>query len=113
MFGRDSINNAGLIIKSTVHYANNYDNAFWSGTQMVYGDAENFVHADDVVAHKLSTESRSTSPACSITTNRVRSTSRFRMCSANWSISKMALARIQPIRLRRRGYDKWCASQHG
>lgn len=51
--GRDSINNAGMSLISTVHYNTNYANAFWSGTQMVYGDAYGFALADDVVAHEL------------------------------------------------------------
>jgi Zn-dependent metalloprotease len=51
--GRDSIDNHGMTIISTVHYDSNYDNAFWSGEQMVYGDAYGFPLADDVVAHEL------------------------------------------------------------
>jgi hypothetical protein len=50
-FGRDSIDGAGLTIKSTVHYGTDYQNAFWDGTQMVYGD--NFAVGDDVVGHEL------------------------------------------------------------
>ena len=60
--GRDSINNAGMLLKSTVHYGASYANAFWSGSQMVYGDAYGFPLADDVVAHELThgvTESES------------------------------------------------------
>ena len=57
--GRDSFNSAGAEIRSTVHYCPptgvgacpaNYANAFWNGTQMVYG---NGFAADDVVAHEL------------------------------------------------------------
>jgi Zn-dependent metalloprotease len=51
--GRDSLDNHGLRIKSTVRYKVNYDNAFWNGTQMAYGDAYGFVFADDVVGHEL------------------------------------------------------------
>lgn len=50
---RDSINNAGMTIISTVHYDSGYANAFWNGNQMVYGDAYGFPLADDVVAHEL------------------------------------------------------------
>ena len=61
-FGRNSIDNNGMTIVSTVHYCDSedpflgcpYANAFWSGTQMVYGDAYGFALADDVVAHELS-----------------------------------------------------------
>jgi bacillolysin len=51
--GRDSIDNAGMTIVSTVHYGSGYANAFWNGSQMVYGDAYGFPLADDVVAHEL------------------------------------------------------------
>ena len=51
--GRNSINNGGMTIISTVHYQFNYENAFWNGDQMVYGDAYGFPLADDVVAHEL------------------------------------------------------------
>lgn len=37
-FNRDSIDNAGMVLRSTVHYSNNYCNAFWNGSQMTYGD---------------------------------------------------------------------------
>lgn len=54
--GRDSYDNAGAALRSTVHYCPagscpNYSNAFWNGTQMVYGNG--FSSADDVVAHEL------------------------------------------------------------
>jgi bacillolysin len=48
--GRDSLNGAGLILTSTVHYGKNYQNAFWNGKQMVYGDG---LAVDDVVGHEL------------------------------------------------------------
>ena len=51
--GRDSFDNAGAQLISTVHYDSGYQNAFWSGTQMVYGDGYGFALADDVVAHEL------------------------------------------------------------
>jgi Zn-dependent metalloprotease len=56
VLGRDSIDGAGMTIVSTVRYCENgspcpLDNAFWNGTQMVYG--EGFASADDVVAHEL------------------------------------------------------------
>jgi Zn-dependent metalloprotease len=59
-FLRDSIDNQGMAINSTVHYCDPmpffgcpYANAFWSGSQMVYGDAYGFPLADDVVGHEL------------------------------------------------------------
>ncbi len=57
-FGRNSIDNNGMTITSTVHYCESiiscpFGNAFWSGAQMVYGDAYGFPLADDVVGHEL------------------------------------------------------------
>jgi vibriolysin len=57
-FGRDSYDNAGAQLKSTVHYSSNYVNAFWNGTQMVYGDGNNVDSGPlgkslDVTVHEL------------------------------------------------------------
>jgi Zn-dependent metalloprotease len=52
-YGRDSIDNRGMAVISTVHFNSGYDNAFWNGQQMVYGDTYGFPRADDVVAHEL------------------------------------------------------------
>lgn len=40
MFERNSIDDRGMALDSTVHYAQGYDNAFWNGRQMVYGDGD-------------------------------------------------------------------------
>jgi Zn-dependent metalloprotease len=58
VYGRSSIDDKDLCIKSTVHYDVNYDNAFWDGTQMVYGDGDGelfnrFTVAIDVIGHEL------------------------------------------------------------
>ncbi|MEO8260256.1 MAG: M4 family metallopeptidase [Acidobacteriota bacterium] len=53
ILGRNSIDNAGLPLISTVHYDVNYNNAAWNGVQMIYGDVYGFSLADDVVAHEL------------------------------------------------------------
>ncbi len=37
-FDRDSIDDAGLPLNAYVHYGTNYDNAFWDGAEMVFGD---------------------------------------------------------------------------
>ncbi len=50
--GRDSIDNAGMALISTVHYDSGYCNAFWDGVQMTYGDGC-FIVTDDVVAHEM------------------------------------------------------------
>ncbi|MEO8085317.1 MAG: PKD domain-containing protein [Bacteroidota bacterium] len=40
-FLRNSIDNAGMLILSYVHYDVGYTNAFWDGTEMTYGDGAN------------------------------------------------------------------------
>jgi vibriolysin len=40
LFDRDSIDNAGMTMVSSVHYSSNYVNAFWNGSQMTYGDGD-------------------------------------------------------------------------
>ena len=37
---RNSYDGNGAQLISTVHYSRNYNNAFWSGSQMVYGDGD-------------------------------------------------------------------------
>ncbi|MCA0971186.1 M4 family metallopeptidase [Halobacillus litoralis] len=57
-FGRESYDGNGADIRSTVHYGSNYNNAAWTGNQMIYGDGDGstFTYlsgADDIVAHEL------------------------------------------------------------
>jgi Zn-dependent metalloprotease/subtilisin-like proprotein convertase family protein len=55
--GYNSIDNAGFKIVSRVHYSTAYENAFWDGAQMTYGDgATTFYPLSgdvDVVAHEI------------------------------------------------------------
>ncbi|MBV8519242.1 MAG: M4 family metallopeptidase [Acidobacteria bacterium] len=56
--GRDSYDNAGATLKASAHYSTRYNNAFWNGTQMVYGDGDGsqFIPLSedlDVDAHEL------------------------------------------------------------
>jgi vibriolysin len=58
LFGRDSYDNAGATLISSVHYSTNYSNAFWNGTQLVYGDGDNvntrgYSRSMDLTAHEL------------------------------------------------------------
>ncbi len=64
VYGRNSIDNKGMRLDSTVHYQKGYDNAFWNGQQMVYGDGDEdfpesqrlfnrFTAALDVIGHEL------------------------------------------------------------
>ncbi|HET7629574.1 MAG TPA: M4 family metallopeptidase [Bacillales bacterium] len=57
-FGRNSYDNYGSTIRSTVHYGYNYNNAFWNGQQMVYGDGDGSTFRPlsgdlDVVGHEI------------------------------------------------------------
>lgn len=64
IFGRNSIDNKGLKLDSTVHFQKGYDNAFWDGKQMVYGDGDEdlpaaerlfnrFTISLDIIGHEL------------------------------------------------------------
>lgn len=58
IYERNSIDDRGLRLDSTVHYDIRYDNAFWNGDQMVYGDGDGtlfnrFTIAIDVIGHEL------------------------------------------------------------
>jgi Zn-dependent metalloprotease len=56
--GRDSIDDRGMRLDGYVHRGRNYNNAFWDGQQMVFGDGDGRVFTDftgslDVIAHEL------------------------------------------------------------
>ena len=58
IYDRNSIDDAGLPLDATVHYGRRYDNAFWNGRQMVFGDGDGelfnrFTVSLDVIAHEL------------------------------------------------------------
>src|SRR5215510_2861601 len=58
VFDRNSIDDRGMRLDSTVHFGDRYDNAFWNGHQMVYGDGdgqifERFTKCIDVIGHEL------------------------------------------------------------
>ncbi|MFJ6566325.1 M4 family metallopeptidase [Streptomyces sp. NPDC091292] len=57
-FTRNSIDGAGLPLTATVHYDQDYNNAFWNGEQMVFGDGDGEIFLDftipvDVIGHEL------------------------------------------------------------
>jgi vibriolysin len=56
-YGYNSIDGNGLVIRSRVHYDIDYDNAFWDGTQVSYGDGGAARYplsgAIDVVGHEI------------------------------------------------------------
>ncbi|MGN6611947.1 MAG: protealysin inhibitor emfourin [Angustibacter sp.] len=58
VYGRDSLDGRGLPLDASVHYGEQYDNAFWDGTRMVFGDGDGvtftrFTAAVDVMGHEL------------------------------------------------------------
>lgn len=57
-FGRDSLDNAGLKLVATVHHRLKYNNAFWNGTQMAYGDGDGQIFRTftelSVIGHEMS-----------------------------------------------------------
>jgi len=58
VYHRNSIDDAGMALSGTVHYDKDYDNAFWDGSQMVFGDGDGelfnrFTIAIDIVGHEL------------------------------------------------------------
>ncbi|WP_243076896.1 M4 family metallopeptidase [Microbacterium sp. SS28] len=57
-YRRNSIDDAGGALLATVHYGRDYDNAFWNGEQMVFGDGDGeiftgFTRSLTVIAHEL------------------------------------------------------------
>lgn len=58
VLGRDSIDGKGMPLKSIVHYGEKFNNAFWDGEKMTYGDGDGTTFAPfskglDVVAHEM------------------------------------------------------------
>ena len=58
VFDRDSIDGNGMRLDGYVHYSIRYNNAFWDGAEMVFGDGDgvrftDFTMSLDVIAHEL------------------------------------------------------------
>ena len=64
VYDRISLDGRGMPLQSTVHYGKGYDNAFWNGRQMAYGDGDEdlpederifnrFTIALDIIGHEL------------------------------------------------------------
>jgi len=58
LFGRNSVDNKGLILSHFVHYDRKYENAYWDGRHMIYGDGDGLTFASftadiDVIGHEL------------------------------------------------------------
>ena len=57
-FGRIGVDGAGSPMRATVHFGQDYDNAFWDGERMVFGDGDGEVFAGftgslTVIAHEI------------------------------------------------------------
>ncbi|MEU6620453.1 M4 family metallopeptidase [Streptomyces litmocidini] len=57
-YGHRSIDGAGMPLLASVHFDEKYDNAFWNGEQMVFGDGDGELFLDftlpvDVIGHEL------------------------------------------------------------
>ncbi len=57
-YDRNSLDGKGMPLLATVHYGDRYDNAFWDGRQMVFGDGDGvvfdrFTSSLDVIGHEL------------------------------------------------------------
>jgi Zn-dependent metalloprotease len=60
VYGRDSVDDRGMELISSVHYSTNFDNAFWNGAQMAYGDGSGRIfrvggltNSLSVIAHEI------------------------------------------------------------
>ncbi|WP_315771120.1 M4 family metallopeptidase [Rhodococcoides kroppenstedtii] len=58
VYGWSSLDGRGLPLDATVHYGEQYDNAFWDGSRMVFGDGDGevftrFTVSLSVIAHEL------------------------------------------------------------
>jgi Zn-dependent metalloprotease len=60
VLNRNNVDDQGMELVSSVHFDNDFDNAFWNGAQMVYGDGSgrflakgSLTAAQDVVSHEL------------------------------------------------------------
>jgi Zn-dependent metalloprotease len=58
VYERDSIDDAGMPLKGYVHYGSGYDNAFWDGQEMIFGDGDGqifnrFTISVDIIGHEL------------------------------------------------------------
>ncbi len=58
VYRQSSLDGRGLELLATVHYGHRYDNAFWDGTRMVFGDGDGevftrFTPSLSVIGHEL------------------------------------------------------------
>jgi Zn-dependent metalloprotease len=58
IYERNSIDDEGMPLNATVHFGDQYNNAFWNGERMVFGDGDGelfnrFTISIDVIGHEL------------------------------------------------------------
>jgi Zn-dependent metalloprotease len=58
VYDRNSIDDEGMPMNATVHFGEEYNNAFWNGEQMVFGDGDGdlfnrFTISLDIIGHEL------------------------------------------------------------
>lgn len=57
-FGRDSLDGEGMTLVATVHHRKDYNNAFWNGAQMAYGDGDGKIFRTfierSIIGHEMS-----------------------------------------------------------
>ena len=58
VFNRNSIDDAGMTMMSSIHFGVKFNNAMWNGSQMLYGDGDgaifiDFTKGNDVIGHEL------------------------------------------------------------
>lgn len=82
LHGRNSFDNNGAKIRSYVHYGNKYNNAFWNGSVMTYGDGDSTrfypLTSIDVCGHEI---------AHAVTTNSANLVYRYESGALNESFS--------------------------
>ena len=106
VYGRESLERRnGLPLNATVHYEQDYNNAFWNGRQMVFGDGDGrssrFTNPVDVIGHELTHGVTQYTADLAYTTSRAPSTSRCPTSSA-----RCQAARARPDRRRGRLADR-------
>jgi Zn-dependent metalloprotease len=58
VYSRNSIDDRGMRLIATVHFGDGYNNAFWNGKEMIFGDGDGevfvgFTRSLDVIGHEL------------------------------------------------------------
>ena len=58
VYDRNSVDDRGMRLDGFVHYDQNFNNAFWDGQEMIFGDGDGIMFTDltkslDVIAHEL------------------------------------------------------------